>query len=368
MTHFATTMASITCHRHLSTAGYDHYGSQAGDNHNTSPSLHLAASTLAATPLYPNPAHDPSTSLAVPSLDIPAATAVDKSHHCHSFDLTGGVYIVSATDSVSPMDAATYGMVDTPKSSPPKPPSSDGLRTPKRKRTASPPTKAPGHIRASSRSTHSRGHSRQSSPFSHRRTNTTTSLTPSVPDTTMRHENLLALHRESCRLFQDPNVSKSPSPPQTPHTRPIRTFSDLSSPPVTPILEQQHSTLYQTPSDASNQTVPVQHVEVEVTTNEQTKPTIIEWTSPSTRRREYEAIDRASSGVRGFWRRVAPRWCQFGDSRLPFFEEGKDGKANYEGSVRRFRMDLPDEPEQCQSRRRLKFKRNFVVRRSTGLL
>ncbi|KAL5335963.1 hypothetical protein BJX70DRAFT_305728 [Aspergillus crustosus] len=341
-----TAMASITCHRHLS-AGCDHYGSQAGDNHNTSPSLHLAAATLAANPLYPDPVHDPSSSLAVPSLDIPSATAGDKTH---SFNLTEGVYILATTsDSVNQTTAGEAGMVDTPK------PPSDGLRTPKRKRTVSPSsTKSPGETRSPSRSTYgSKGHSRQSSPHSHRRTNTTTSFTPSVPDSPIRHH----------------SANKSSSPPQTP-PRPIRTFSELSSPPVTPILEHHHSTFY-TQSDTSHQTVPIQHVKVQ--SAPQAKPTIIEWTSPSTRRREYEAIDRASSGVRGFWRRVAPRWCQFGDTRVPFFEEGKDGKANYEGSVRRFRMDLPDEPVDG-SRLGLKIKQKFVVhaiagrRSKTGLL
>lgn len=66
----------------------------------------------------------------------------------------------------------------------------------------------------------------------------------------------------------------------------------------------------------------------------------MEWTSSSTRRREYEKIDRASRGIRGLWRRVAPRWCQGRNSRTPFFEEGK---SNREGSVRRFRMDLPSD-------------------------
>lgn len=74
----------------------------------------------------------------------------------------------------------------------------------------------------------------------------------------------------------------------------------------------------------------------------------MEWTSPSTRRAEYEKIDRASRGVRGLWRRVAPRWCQSRDSRAPFFEEGNP-KTDREGSVRRFRMDLPDEEESDRS-------------------
>lgn len=68
----------------------------------------------------------------------------------------------------------------------------------------------------------------------------------------------------------------------------------------------------------------------------------MEWTSPDTRRREYEKIDRASKGVRGLWRRVAPRCFQTHDSRTPFFEEGKPER---EGSVRRFRMDLPEDEE-----------------------
>jgi hypothetical protein len=71
----------------------------------------------------------------------------------------------------------------------------------------------------------------------------------------------------------------------------------------------------------------------------------MEWTSPDTRRREYEKIDRASSGVRGLWRRVAPRCFQTRDSRVPFFEEGKPER---EGSVRRFRMDLPEDEEPGQ--------------------
>lgn len=81
--------------------------------------------------------------------------------------------------------------------------------------------------------------------------------------------------------------------------------------------------------------------------------TVIDWTSPSTRRREYEKIDRSSRGIRGLWRRFAPKWCQPGQGRVPFFEEGKGGKGNYEGSVRRFRMDLPDEEEDEHDRRRV---------------
>ncbi|RDW90481.1 uncharacterized protein DSM5745_02256 [Aspergillus mulundensis] len=391
-------MASITCHRHLSPGpgGYDHYV-----NHNNgTPPLHLAASTLAATsstPLYSNPdqhSYPTPTSLAVavpvPSLDIPSDTSTssgavsDQPHPCHSFDLAGGVYILSESETTTPgrqntSKPANGGMVESP-SSPPPSSSPDKLRTPKRKRTVSPTassTKSPGEIRSTSRSTRRSGggsinghtHSRQSSLHSHRRTNTVTSLTPSVPDSPIRRENLLALHRESCRLFQDNGLatatvtrqsSISSSPPLSP--RPARTYSNLSSPPVTPILESHPSpALRPSYSSSHSKDVAIERVEVNLSTTE-TKPTVIEWTSPSTRRREYEKIDRASSGVRGLWRRVAPRWCQFGDKRVPFFEEGKDGKANYEGSVRRFRMDLPDEPAECRRRGTgLKIKPRLVV-------
>ncbi|KAL4807382.1 hypothetical protein BDV18DRAFT_116452 [Aspergillus unguis] len=343
--------SSITCHRAVSPAagGYDHYGA---NNHSSS--IDLAASALAATttPLCPNPGHDlsQSSSLAVPSLDIPPAAA-DKSPACHSFDLADGVYLLSAAS----------GSVDTVTAhnmaGPPTPPPSDKLRTPKRKRTVSPPSaKSPGEIRSTSRSTRRSGHSRQSSLHSHRRTNTATSLTPSVPSSPVQRENLLALHRESCRLFQD--TCQLPSPPQSPQQR---TFSEPSSPRIAPIQEYQSRPSHSSSSHHENQEPeqPVEHFKVEVISSVETKPTIMEWTSPSTRRREYKEIDRASSGVRGLWRRVAPRWCQFGNTRVPFFEEDKDGKANYEGSVRRFRMDLPDEP--IEQRRRVKIRPKLAV-------
>ncbi|KAL2808820.1 hypothetical protein BJX63DRAFT_407925 [Aspergillus granulosus] len=362
MTRIETMTVSITCHRHLSSGGYE-YGSHQGNNHRSSHPLHLAASTLAASPLYSDMEPAPSSSLAVPSLDLPSEAGVDNPHSCHSFDLAGGVYILSAT----PDGTSTTPSVAKDAMAERFTPSSDKLRTPKRKRTTSlpsPSTQSPGEIRPTSRSARrSPGHSRQSSRHSHHRTVTTTSLT-SVPDTPVRRENLLALHRESCRLFQDPNNKsshrRSYSPEMPP--RPARTYSELSSPPVTPILERPQSTFSPSePSSPKNSNIPVDHVKI--TTSIHPEPTIIEWTSPSTRRREYEEIDRASSGVRGLWRRVAPRWCQFGNnSRVPFFEEGKNGKANYEGSVRRFRMDLPDDtPAESQNRRGLKLKPKLVV-------
>ena len=68
--------------------------------------------------------------------------------------------------------------------------------------------------------------------------------------------------------------------------------------------------------------------------------TVIDWTSPSTRRREYEEIDKSCRGVRGLWRRFAPRWVR-SNSRLKFYDSDDGSDA---GSVRRYRLNLP-EPE-----------------------
>ncbi|OAP57188.1 hypothetical protein AYL99_07926 [Fonsecaea erecta] len=66
--------------------------------------------------------------------------------------------------------------------------------------------------------------------------------------------------------------------------------------------------------------------------------TVISWTSNATRRVEYEKIDRAHSGVRGFLRRVLPRCLRTKDARKGFFTGECDGD-----SVRRFRLDVSDD-------------------------
>lgn len=68
--------------------------------------------------------------------------------------------------------------------------------------------------------------------------------------------------------------------------------------------------------------------------------TEIDWTLPSTRLHEYQEIDRSSKGVRGLWRRYAPRWFHK-NSRQGFFVEGQDDTS----SVRRHRVDLTNQNE-----------------------
>ncbi|KAG9229491.1 hypothetical protein BJ875DRAFT_507905 [Amylocarpus encephaloides] len=70
--------------------------------------------------------------------------------------------------------------------------------------------------------------------------------------------------------------------------------------------------------------------------------TVQYWTSDSTRRLEYAAIDAASKGVKGFFIKLVPDCILPPASRRPRFCEGDDGDSNL-GSVRRYRLDLPEE-------------------------
>ncbi|EKD16072.1 uncharacterized protein L3040_003511 [Drepanopeziza brunnea f. sp. 'multigermtubi'] len=71
--------------------------------------------------------------------------------------------------------------------------------------------------------------------------------------------------------------------------------------------------------------------------------TVQYWTSDSTRRLEYAAIDAASQGVRGFLIKMVPDCILPEASRRPrFCEDDGDSDA---GSVRRYRLAMPDESE-----------------------
>ncbi|KAH8598785.1 hypothetical protein B0O99DRAFT_505263 [Bisporella sp. PMI_857] len=66
------------------------------------------------------------------------------------------------------------------------------------------------------------------------------------------------------------------------------------------------------------------------------------WTSDSTRRLEYAAIDAASKGVRGFFIKLVPDCILPPSSRRTKFHDDADSDA---GSVRRYRLDLPEEKD-----------------------
>ncbi|KAF2012352.1 hypothetical protein BU24DRAFT_275279 [Aaosphaeria arxii CBS 175.79] len=74
------------------------------------------------------------------------------------------------------------------------------------------------------------------------------------------------------------------------------------------------------------------------------KADTMDWMSPTTRRREYEKIDKANSGFRGFVRRVLPR-CVSGPPPPKFHDNDKSDA----GSVRRYRLSLDDEEEEVSN-------------------
>ncbi|CAG8889699.1 unnamed protein product [Penicillium egyptiacum] len=225
------------------------------------------------------------------------------------------------------------------------------------------------HSRSASRSTvRSRPNSRPSSFHSPRRAVPNAAIVPTTSarsSTQDKRESLLALHRESCRLFQGDASNRSST-----ETRPSlhraasatcrsqnenRISEKGNSAPSSPIAPSYSSFRFEpestSPSSSAphfitsrdrSKTLPSNHHHSPSSSSIHVPATVMEWTSPDTRRREYEKIDRASSGVRGLWRRVAPRCFQSRDSRTPFFEEGKTER---EGSVRRFRMDIPEDEE-----------------------
>ncbi|KAJ5542944.1 hypothetical protein N7535_005367 [Penicillium sp. DV-2018c] len=239
------------------------------------------------------------------------------------------------------------------------------------------------HSRSASRSTaRSRPDSRRSSFQSARRAVPNAAIVP-IPVASARtsqqdkRETLIALHRQSCRLFQGDDASR-PATEIYPYPSLQATASssyrsshggrpssdNRSSTPSSPVAPSHSSFRFDaetvpasaphwlTSRDRAN-TMPNatstsnsgNHHHSPSSSSMHIPAMVMEWTSPDTRRREYEKIDRASSGVRGLWRRVAPRCFQTRDSRVPFFEEGKPQR---EGSVRRFRMDLPEDEEPVQ--------------------
>jgi hypothetical protein len=214
-----------------------------------------------------------------------------------------------------------------------------------------------------------------------------------------RHQDLLSLHQNSCRLFQSSELVQGSHehvngplrradssrqedrqrdcrfsyPAISSHTRsystPTRNFTNSTAanslahssllnsygiylaPHLAPESEVEREaypngtgSTYEPSAKDRPLSGPEHYHQENVTSTHQPIPaTIIDWTSPSTRKREYEKIDRSYRGIRGFWRRFAPQFCQPGDRRTPFFEEGKRGNGVYGGSVRRFRMDFSDD-------------------------
>lgn len=142
-------------------------------------------------------------------------------------------------------------------------------------------------------------------------------------------ENALALHRRSVQLFPPFSTSFDPPPilnlESRRHTSP--TLTSISSDVHHHPTARQPST--DGPAPESLREGPYQYENFVPASS-------IDWTHPSTREREYRKIDRSYRGLRGLWRRLAPRWCHRKSNHLNFFREDDQDDA---GSVRRYRLE-----------------------------
>ncbi|OWP02887.1 hypothetical protein B2J93_3467 [Marssonina coronariae] len=139
-----------------------------------------------------------------------------------------------------------------------------------------------------------------------------------------------------------------------PRKRKHRSSVRISNPGARPALSSRHTTPYSASaslSPSSSQTQPPSSQFFQFPSLPPPSPppapqppaTVQYWTSDSTRRLEYAAIDAASKGVKGFFVRMVPDCILPQEKRRARFCDGEEGSEA--GSVRRYRLVLPEEGE-----------------------
>lgn len=156
------------------------------------------------------------------------------------------------------------------------------------------------------------------------------------------------------------STRNSMSPSQSPHLHPSLSITTTNprrdstattlaplSPPLPPLISDTGDISPTSSSDLEHAS-DVRPTTAQTNTNHIIHPaTSIDWTSPQTRRREYAAIDKSTRGIRGLWRKVAPKWCarNLAGGRTVFWEGGDGEDESDGGSVRRFRVDVDEDGE-----------------------
>jgi hypothetical protein len=146
------------------------------------------------------------------------------------------------------------------------------------------------------------------------------------PTTTIGQDvdDVLALHFRSCSIFTNPSYhSNSGLPSPTLSQGDVFGFPSAATRFSSDSLRVVEETCMPRQS--------------EDTIEEEKANTTMHWTSPCTRKREYERIDKANSSLRGFFRKVTPR-CVSGPQEKFYEKDQSDA-----GSVRRYRMDDLDD-------------------------
>ncbi|KAI9683629.1 MAG: hypothetical protein M1829_004933 [Trizodia sp. TS-e1964] len=155
-------------------------------------------------------------------------------------------------------------------------------------------------------------------------------------------ENPIAFHYKSCHLFQSLGASFTHQNGAPGVGRTALAGADVPSPPQSQLPPSNSTLAYQQMFVGQ----PLHEEEAPVPPPSPPPATITHWLSHNTRRREYAEIDRTTRGLRGWWRRIAPS-C-FVQRRLGFYDS--ENSSDDKGSVRRYRLDLPDDEEGTMSR------------------
>jgi len=186
----------------------------------------------------------------------------------------------------------------------------------------------------------------------------------------MNVEAAIAFHERSCALFRPTSTAAYPSSPAYLPTTAYASTTAYPSSPAYPSTTAYASTAAYPPSTAYAPTpLPLpsspprsshrssssaagspetwasdadaldEKLALDDESGDAPPTTEIRWTSDSTRRREYAAIDRAHAGFKGMLRRMFPRIAAR-SSASRFYREGDGSDA---GSVRRYRLDLEED-------------------------
>ncbi|EOA84759.1 hypothetical protein ACJQWK_06654 [Exserohilum turcicum] len=145
--------------------------------------------------------------------------------------------------------------------------------------------------------------------------------TPSAAPPTHDIDDVLALHFRSCSIFTNPSYHASSALPSP-------TLSQSDAPPYYPTTATRFST------DDSLRVVQECPPTADPPTTQKTNTTM-HWTSPCTRKREYERIDKANSGLRGFLRKITP--SSLSGPHESFYNDKIQNHSDA-GSVRRYRI------------------------------
>lgn len=155
-----------------------------------------------------------------------------------------------------------------------------------------------------------------------------------VPTATRQDiDDVYALHHRSYNLFQNPSLhTKSGLPsPSLSHAE------QYGFPGANPRFSADEASTF------DQEALPKQSEETIELSNR--AATTMHWTSPCSRKREYERIDRANNGFRGFLNKVMPR-CVSGPQEKFYEKDQSDA-----GSVRRYRIEDEERKEKREKSR-----------------